>query len=110
MSAAPDACSCATGHPTAAAAVAATLVQARAAAASVFRGNRLVGVLPYRTGARQITITFDAGGSSCSASVIEGHSGGVIRRKGPDGIMHEITNAMTSSVSCSIRSGNAFAE
>ena len=74
-----------------------------------FQGNRLVGVLPYGTGARQITITFDPGGSNCSASVIEGHSGGVIRRKGPDGIMYEITNATTSTVSCSIQSGNAFA-
>jgi len=74
-----------------------------------FQGNRLVGVLPYGTGARQITVTFDPGGSSCSASVIEGGSGGVIRRKGPDGIMYEITGATTSAVSCAIQSGNAFA-
>jgi hypothetical protein len=74
-----------------------------------FQGNRLVGVLPYAAGARQITITFDPSGTSCSASVIEGHSGGVIRRKGPNGVMNEITSGTTSSVSCSIRSGNAFA-
>jgi hypothetical protein len=74
-----------------------------------FQGGRLVGVLPYGTGARQITVTFDPGYSSCSASVIEGHSGGIIRRKGPNGILYEISGASTSSVSCSIRSGNAFA-
>ncbi|HKU04486.1 MAG TPA: hypothetical protein VJR30_00335 [Bradyrhizobium sp.] len=74
-----------------------------------FQGSRLVGVLPYGTGARQITVTFDPGFSSCTASVIEGGSGGVIRRKGPNGIMYEITGATTSSVSCSIRNGNAFA-
>lgn len=74
-----------------------------------FQGNKLVGVIPYATGARQITATFDSGFSSCTANVIEGGSGGVIRRKGPDGVMHEITGGTTSSPSCSIQSGNAFA-
>ncbi len=74
-----------------------------------FQGDRLVDVVPFATGARQITITFDPGFSSCTASVIEGHSGGVIRRRGPNGTMFEITNATTSSMSCSIQSGNAFA-
>src|SRR5215472_11131462 len=35
-----------------------------------FQGNKLVGVLPYAGGARQISATFDAGFSSCTASVI----------------------------------------
>jgi hypothetical protein len=74
-----------------------------------FQGTRLVGVIPYAAGARQITATFDAGFSSCTASVIEGHSNGVIRRKGPNGAMYEITSGTTSSPSCSIQSGNAFA-
>jgi len=75
-----------------------------------FQGDRLVGVLPYAAGARQITVTFDSSFSSCTASVIEGHSsGGIIRRKGPNGIMYEISGATTSSPSCSIQSGNAFA-
>jgi hypothetical protein len=74
-----------------------------------FQGNRLVGVVPFETGARQITVTFDPGFSSCSASVIEGHAGGVIRRTGPDGIRYEVTGGTTSAVSCSIRAGNAFA-
>jgi hypothetical protein len=74
-----------------------------------FQGNKLVGVIPYPAGARQITATFDAGFSSCTASIIEGGSGGVIERKGPNGVAHKITGATTSSPSCSIQSGNAFA-
>lgn len=75
-----------------------------------FQGNRLVGVIPYPGGARQITATFDAGFSSCTASVIEGNAGsGSFKRRGPGGVMREITNASTSAVSCSIQNGNAFA-
>lgn len=75
-----------------------------------FQGNRLVGVIPYQAGARQIAVSFDSGFSSCTVSVIEGHSGGVIRRKGPSGKMYEITSGTTTSPSCSIRTGNAFAQ
>lgn len=74
-----------------------------------FRGNKLVGVIPFSSGARQITATFDPGFSSCTATVIEGHSGGVIRRRGPDGAMYEVTSGSTTSVTCSIQNGNAFA-
>jgi hypothetical protein len=75
-----------------------------------FQGNRLVGVIPYSAGARQITATFDPSFSSCTVSVIEGHSGGgIIRRKGPNGMMYEISSASTTSPSCSIQGGNAFA-
>lgn len=75
-----------------------------------FQGDKLVGVLPYTGGARQITVTFDPAFSSCTASVIEGNAGsGSFRRKGPGGVVREITNATTSGVSCSIQSGNAFA-
>jgi hypothetical protein len=73
-----------------------------------FQGNRLVGVIPYAAGARQITVSFDGGFSSCTASVIEGHSGGVIKRKGPNGAEYEITRGSTTAPSCSIQSGNAF--
>ena len=73
-----------------------------------FQGNRLVGVIPYANGARQITVSFDGSFSSCTASIIEGHSAGVIKRKGPDGVMYEITGASTTAPSCSIQSGNAF--
>jgi hypothetical protein len=76
-----------------------------------FQGDRLVGVIPYAGGARQITATFDGSFSSCTASVIEGNAGsGSFMRKGPDGVVREISNATTSGVSCSIQSGNAFAQ
>lgn len=74
-----------------------------------FQGDRLVGVIPYEVGARQITVTFDPGFSSCSVKVIEGHSGGVMRRKGPNGMMYELSGVTTVSPSCTIQSGNAFA-
>jgi hypothetical protein len=76
-----------------------------------FQGNKLVGVLPYAGGARQISVTFDANFSSCTASVIEGNAGsGSFKRKAPDGKVYEISNASTTGVSCSIQSGNAFAQ
>jgi hypothetical protein len=75
-----------------------------------FEGNKLIGVIPYAAGARQIAISFDAGFSSCAASVIEGHqAGGAISRLGPNGVRYEITSATTSSPRCSVQSGNAFA-
>jgi hypothetical protein len=82
---------------------------ARGAGSFSFQGSRLVGVIPYEVGARQITVTFDSSYSSCTASIIEGHSGGVIRRKGPNGMMYEISSATTSTPACSIQSGNVFA-
>jgi hypothetical protein len=76
-----------------------------------FQGDKLVGVIPYAGGARQITASFDSGFSSCTASVIEGNAGsGSFKRKGPDGIVREISNATASAPSCSIQSGNAFAQ
>jgi hypothetical protein len=74
-----------------------------------FQGNRLVGVISYEIGARQITVTFDPGFSSCSLTVIEGKAGGIIKRKGPDGRTYELSGVTTNSPSCSIQSGNAFA-
>ena len=76
-----------------------------------FQGNKLVGVLPYDGGARQISATFDANFSSCTASVIEGNAGsGSFKRKAPNGKIYEISNASATGVSCSIQSGNAFAQ
>lgn len=75
-----------------------------------FHGNRLVGVVPFAEGARQVTVSFDASFSSCTASIIEGHSaGGVIRWIGSDGEMYEAISATTSPPRCTIQSGNAFA-
>jgi hypothetical protein len=76
-----------------------------------FEGDKMVGVLPYNGGARQITVTFDGSFSSCSASVIEGNAGsGSFKRKGPGGLVREISNATTSGATCSIQSGNTFAQ
>lgn len=74
-----------------------------------FQGKRLVGVIPFATGARQVTVTFDPGFTSCTANVIEGHSNGVIRRLGPNGTMYEVTSATVVNPACSIQSGNGFA-
>jgi hypothetical protein len=75
-----------------------------------FQGNKLIGVIPWAMGARQFTISFDDGFTSCTLSIIDGHTpGGGIMRRGPSGVMHEITSAATSSYRCSIQSGNAFA-
>jgi hypothetical protein len=75
-----------------------------------FQGNKLVGVLPYNGGARQISATFDANFASCTASVIEGNAGsGSFKRKAPNGVVMEISNASATGVSCSVQSGNAFA-
>ena len=75
-----------------------------------FQGNKMLGVLPYQGGARQISATFDANFSSCTASVIEGNTGsGSFKRKAPNGVVMEISNASTTGVSCSVQSGNAFA-
>ncbi len=76
-----------------------------------FQGNKLVGVLPYNGGARQISATFDANFSSCTATVIEGNAGsGSFKRKAPNGVVVEISNATATGVSCSVQSGNAFAQ
>lgn len=77
----------------------------------VFQGNRLVGIVAWAAGARQITATFDPGFTSCTASVIEGRTaGGKIQRRAPSGEMVEITSVSNSTPSCSIQSGNAFAQ
>ena len=75
-----------------------------------FQGNRLVGIVPFVQGARQVTVTFDASFSTCTASIIEGHTaGGMIRWIGSDGEIYEVISATTSPPSCTVQSGNAFA-
>lgn len=76
-----------------------------------FDGNRLVGVQTYMSGAAQMVVTFDAVGQSCNASFISGREGGrAFRWKGLSGVAYEATGpASWSNVSCSVSSGNAFA-
>jgi hypothetical protein len=75
-----------------------------------FAGDKLVGVMQFPSGAAQMTISFDAGGQSCSAAIVAGRDNGQpLRWKGVDGMMREATGPATfSNISCSISSGNAF--
>jgi len=73
-----------------------------------FQRNRLVGIIPWATGARQIIVTFDSSFSSCPASTIEGRLAGVIRRQGIDRKVYEVSEVTSSKPICSIQSGNAF--
>lgn len=73
-------------------------------------GTTLVGQISYASGARLINATFDAGFTTCSASVREGReNGNAIRRRGPNGSLNTIRSSTISSPSCSIAHGNAFA-
>jgi hypothetical protein len=76
-----------------------------------FAGNKLVGVMKFPSGAAQMTVSFDPGGQSCSATIFAGREGGqALRWKGVDGAMRQATGQATfSNVSCSITAGNAFA-
>ena len=76
-----------------------------------FQGNRLIGTIVMAAGAIQMTATFDPGFTSCTATVVEGRTaGGAIRRRAPSGEMIEVTSVSNSTPSCSIQTGNAFAQ
>jgi hypothetical protein len=54
--------------------------------------------------------TFDSSYSSCSLSVMVGkEKGGVIRRAGMDGVVRELLSVTTTGTTCSVQTGNAFA-
>ena len=77
-----------------------------------FEGSRLVGVMPFVSGAAQMSITFGAGGQSCDAAITLGRdSGKALQWKGVNGATYvAVGQPSVSNVSCSIRAGNAFAE
>jgi hypothetical protein len=77
-----------------------------------FDGNRMIGVLPFPSGASQLTITFDSGFQSCAANIVFGReSGKAFKFKGLDGKNYTATGVPTASTpSCSIRDGNPFAQ
>jgi hypothetical protein len=77
-----------------------------------FEGSKLVGVMPFVSGAAQMTITFGSGGQSCDAAITLGRdSGQALKWKGVNGAIYEAAGqASVSNVSCPIRAGNAFAE
>jgi hypothetical protein len=72
--------------------------------------NRLIGVEPFASGARQWIATYDSGFSGCPLNVIDAKEGNAaIRRRGPNGAMYEVEGASTSSPTCTISAGDAFA-
>lgn len=77
-----------------------------------WQGSRLIGVMPFVSGAAQMVITFGPGGQSCDANIVVGRDGGnTLKWRGVDGRTREAAGPATvSGVSCSIRSGNAFAD
>jgi len=82
----------------------------RTAGSFRFAGDKLVGVLPFASGAAQLTVNFDRAGQSCTASVKGGRENGqAYRWKAVNGEMHT-GSLMFSGESCSIRDGNAFGD
>lgn len=74
-----------------------------------FQGTSLVGQIGFKSGARQLTASFDPNFSSCNVNILEGRSNGEeIARRGPNGRLHTIQSSSISNASCSIQSGNAF--
>jgi hypothetical protein len=73
-----------------------------------FQGNRLIGNTAFGQGARNFTVTFDPGYSSCTVSVVFGRDSGGLKRKGVDGVMRTINSMKSSGETCSIREGNPF--
>ena len=78
-----------------------------------FEGNKLVAYRGYAgaggAGAARIVASFDSGYSSCTVDVSLGKEGGVIKRKGLDGVVREFLSFSATNKSCSIQEGNAFA-
>jgi hypothetical protein len=74
-----------------------------------FEGNSLVRYGVSLGVARRVVATFEAGFSSCTASVTIGKSGQGTKIIGFDGAVWEVISMKPSASSCSIRDGNAFA-
>jgi hypothetical protein len=78
-----------------------------------FEGNHLVINRSYSgnggAGATLIDVAFDGSYSSCTVNVTVGREGGVIKRKGLDGVVREMLSVKTTNTNCSIREGNALA-
>ena len=76
-----------------------------------FEGNKLVGAMQFVSGAVQMTISWDASGGSCTATMLAGRdSGRTIQWKGVNGKTYTATGPVEpSNISCSIATGNSFA-
>ncbi|QWG12136.1 hypothetical protein KMZ29_20800 [Bradyrhizobium sediminis] len=79
-----------------------------------FEGNALVANRGYSgaggSGAMRAVATFDPSFSSCTLAVTHGReNGGVIKRKGLDGVVREYLSLTVTGSSCSIQNGNGLA-
>jgi hypothetical protein len=78
-----------------------------------FRGNTLIFTNQFGGGARMARIEFDQSFSSCTATVIVGRENGrgtAHAKALNSGKSLEIASATVSGTSCSIQSGNVFAQ
>jgi hypothetical protein len=74
-----------------------------------FEGNKLVSLRGFVSGASRTVVSFDGSFSSCTVSVQQGKEGGVIKRKGTDGVVREYLSITVSGETCAVREGNPFA-
>src|SRR5262249_3276114 len=63
------------------------------------------------SGARRITVTFDGGFTSCSATVLNAREGDkpMVIKNRYTGVDREVTSIQSSVTGCSIKAGNVFA-
>ena len=74
-----------------------------------FEGNQLVGTQVHLSGAAQFRVTFDGGFSTCTLKLTYGRAGGAMRTKGLDGQNYTMLSQSASGETCSVQSGNVFA-
>jgi len=76
-----------------------------------FSGNSMIVTMRMVSGARRITVTFDGGFSSCSATVLNAREGDkpMVIKNRYTGIDREVTSIQSSVTGCSIKAGNVFA-
>jgi hypothetical protein len=83
------------------------------AGSTQFAGHSLIMTTEFQSGARQITVDFDSGFTSCQAKVVHGKEAGVgtIRQTSVFGSKQVEARAIeVSGVTCSVREGNVFTQ
>ena len=76
-----------------------------------FSGNSMILTMRMVSGARRITVTFDGGFTSCSATVLNAREGDkpMVIKNRYTGVDREVTSIQSSVTGCSIKAGNVFA-
>jgi hypothetical protein len=76
-----------------------------------FSGNRMIGTMPFISGAGQLTVTFNSGFTGCTADAVIGHeTGKSFTFKGLNGKTYTALGRPTiSQHACSVSDGNPFA-